>query len=163
MSPQIELEREVRDTIKKNRWLTLATTSPKGVPQSSVVVYASDGYVIYVLTGKDTVKARNITSNHRASVTIPFYKNFIHRMIGVAPPAAISFRARAETLDFGDSEAAGMYRKVLNFDLPEGIEEDSLWIRLIPGNSATCYGVGIGLLGLRDPSKAHKVVKLAKP
>jgi len=63
MSLQIKLEREVRDIIKKNRWFTLSTTSPRGGPQSSVVVYASDGYVIYVLTGKSTVKARNITSN----------------------------------------------------------------------------------------------------
>jgi len=72
MSLQTELEREVRDTIKKNRWLTLSTTSQKGVPQSSVVVYASDGHVIYVLTGKDTVKIRNIKKDNRVSVTIPF-------------------------------------------------------------------------------------------
>jgi uncharacterized protein YhbP (UPF0306 family) len=163
MSLQIKLEREVRNIIKKNRWLTLSTTSPKGVPQSSVVVYASDGYMIYVLTGKNTVKARNITANHRVGVTIPFYKNYLHRMIGVTPPASISFRARAETRGFGDSEAAIMYRKALNFDLPENMEEDSLWIRLTPGSPATCYGVGIGLLELRDPSKAHKVIKLSNP
>jgi len=163
MGLQIELEREVRDTIKKNRWLTLSTTSPRGVPQGSVVVYASDGHGIYVLTGRNTVKARNITSNHRAGVTIPFYKNYLHRMIGVAPPASISFRARAETLDYGDDEAANMYRRVLNYDLPENMEEDSLWIRLTPGGPATCYGVGTGLLEMRDPSKARKVVKLSNP
>jgi hypothetical protein len=84
-------------------------------------------------------------------------------MIGVAPPASISFRARAETLDFSDSVAASMYRKVLNIDLPEGIKEDGLWVRLTPGDSATCYGIGIGLLGLRDPSKARKMIKLTKP
>lgn len=163
MSLQIKLEREVRDTIRKNRWLTLSTTSPKGVPQSSVVVYASDGYLIYVLTGKDTVKVRNILKNPRVSVTIPFYKNFIHRMIGVAPPAAISFRARAETLEFKTSEAADLYKKMLKFDLPENMEEDGLWIRLTPGNSATCHGVGVSLLELRDPVKAHKIIKLSNP
>ena len=163
MSLQTKLEREVRDIIKKNRWLTLSTTSPRGIPQSSVVVYASDGYIIYVLTGKNTVKVRNITKNQRVSVTIPFYKNLIHRMIGVAPPAAISFKARAETLDFSDSEAACMYKKVLNFDLPENLVEDSLWIRLTPGNSASCYGVGISLLELRDPLKAYKIIKLTNP
>lgn len=160
MGHQIELEREVRDTIKKNRWLTLSTTSLRGAPQSSVVIYASDGYVIYVLTRKKTVKVRNITENPRVSVTIPFYKNLFHKIIGVAPPAAISFRARAETLDISDSEAAKMYRRVLNFDLPENFEKDSLWIKLTPGNSATCYGVGISLLELRDPSKGRKIIKL---
>ncbi|MHA2377610.1 MAG: pyridoxamine 5'-phosphate oxidase family protein [Candidatus Thorarchaeota archaeon] len=153
----------MRDTIKNSRWLTLSTTSPKGTPQSSLVVYASDGYKIYILTGKDTYKVRNIIENPKVSVTIPFYKNFIHRMITVAPPAAISFRARAETLKFETSEAAAMYRKVLKFDLPENIIDDSLWIRLTPGNSATCHGVGVGLLDLRDPAKAHKIIKLTNP
>ena len=113
MSLQNKLEKEVRDTIKKNRWLTLSTASPKGMPQSSVVVYARDGYIIYILTGKNTVKARNILKNPRVSVTIPFYKNFIHRMISFAPPAAISFRAKAETLEFETSEAADFYKKIL--------------------------------------------------
>ncbi|MFC1803156.1 hypothetical protein ACFL0D_04220 [Thermoproteota archaeon] len=84
-------------------------------------------------------------------------------MISVAPPAAISFRARAETLEFSDSEAASLYKKVLNFDLPEDMKEDGIWIRLTPRNSATCYGVGISLLELRVPSKAHKVIKLSNP
>lgn len=91
MSPQTDLEREVRKTVKKNRWLTISITSIGGVPQSSLVVYASDGYVIYILTGKNTIKVRNIKKNKRVSVTIPFYKNFVHRMISVAPPAAIEF------------------------------------------------------------------------
>ncbi len=69
MCPWAGLERGVRDTIKRNRWLTLSTISPKGVPQSSVVVYASDGYVIVVLTGRDTAKETpklNITSRFPA-------------------------------------------------------------------------------------------------
>jgi hypothetical protein len=47
-----KLEQEVRDIIKRNRWLTLSTSSPKGKPQSSLVVYASDGNKIIILTGK---------------------------------------------------------------------------------------------------------------
>jgi len=163
MSLQTELEREVRDTIKKNRWLTISTTSQKGVPQSSVVVYASDGHVIYVLTGKDTVKIRNIKKDNRVSVTIPFYKNLLHRMITLAPPAAISFRARAETLDISDRKAAGTYRKVLKFDIPENILENGVWIKLTPGTNATCHGVGVSLLDLKEPLKAHKIIKLTSP
>lgn len=163
MSHQNQLEKEVRDTIKKNRWLTLSTSSPKGIPQSSLVVYASDGYTIYILTGKDTFKVRNILKNPRVSVTIPFYKSFIHRMIGVAPPAAITFRARAETLGFETGEAADFYKKALKYEVPENLVEDSLWIRLTPGNSATCLGVGVGLLEMRDPVKAHKIIKLTNP
>ncbi|MFC1802734.1 pyridoxamine 5'-phosphate oxidase family protein [Thermoproteota archaeon] len=160
MSLYLTLEGEVRDIIRKNIWLILSTSSSKGVPQSSVVVYASNGYVIYILTGKNTNKVRNITMNPRVSVTIPFYKNLLHRMISVAPPAAISFRAQVETVDFRDDTATELYQRVLKFKLPEDIGKNSVWLKLTPGNSATCHGVGVSLFELRDPEKAHKIIKL---
>jgi hypothetical protein len=163
MSPENKLEREVRDTLKKNRWLTLSTTSPKGTPQSSVVVYASDGYTIYILTGKTTAKIRNILRNPRVSVTIPFYKSLIHRLITIAPPTAITFRATAETREFDDGEATEFYEKTLKFKVPEDVAGDGVWLRLTPGGSATCHGVGIRLWELRDPEKAHKIVRLTNP
>ncbi len=163
MSLESGLEREVRDIIRRNRWLTLSTASLKGMPQSSVVVYASDGYTMYVLTGKSTAKIRNIIRNPRVSVTIPFYKNLIHRLITIAPPAAITFRARAETREFDDSEATEFYEKALNFKVPDDMEEEGIWIKLTPGNSATCLGVGISLFELRDLEKAHKIVRLTNP
>jgi general stress protein 26 len=163
MSIESGLEREVRDIIRKNRWLTLSTASPKGMPQSSVVIYASDGHTIYILTGKTTVKIRNILRNPRVSVTIPFYKNLIHRLITIAPPAAITFRARAETREFDDSEATEFYEKVLKFKVPNNLEEEGIWIKLNPGNLATCLGVGISLLEMRDLEKSHKIVRLNNP
>lgn len=163
MGHQNGLEREVRDIIRRNRWLTLSTASMRGAPQSSVVVYASDGYIIYVLTGKSTVKVRNILENPRVSVTIPFYKSFLHRMISVAPPAAVTFRGKAETLEYGTGEAAELYGRVLKFDPPEDMGEEGLWIRVTPGGSATCHGVGVGLFELRDPVKAHKIIELTNP
>jgi hypothetical protein len=43
MSHESELELEVKDVIRRNRWLTLSTASLRGAPQGSVVVYARDG------------------------------------------------------------------------------------------------------------------------
>ena len=161
MDLQINLEKEVRDILRKNRWLTLSTISGKGLPQSSVVVYASDSYIIYIMTGRNTSKIRNIANNSRVSVTIPFYLNYFHRLIPFAPPAAISFGAVAEILNFNDGEASEMYRKVLHFDLPENVGDENVWIRLTPSRLVTCHGVGVSLFELRDPSKAHKIVKLS--
>ena len=163
MSLESGLEREVRDIIRRNRWLTLSTASPKGMPQSSVVVYASDGYIIYILTGKTTAKIRNIVRNPRVSVTIPFYKNLIHRLITIAPPAAITFRAKAETIEFDNREATEFYEKTLKFKVPDNFGEEGIWIRLTPGNSATCLGVGVSLLELRDLEKSLKIVRLTNP
>lgn len=160
MGNESKLAAEVRELIRRNRWLVLSTVSQRGVPQSSLVVYASDGYKIYVLTGRDTRKVKNIAIHPRVSVTIPFYKNIIHRMISVAPPAAISFKADTMILDFSDKEASEFYQRVLRFKLPDNVSETGVWLRLTPGNVATCHGVGVGLLEMRDPEKAHKVIRL---
>jgi general stress protein 26 len=160
MGQQTKLEQEVRDIIKRNRWLTLSTSSLKGKPQSSLVVYASDGNKIIILTGKNSQKIKNLARNPIASITIPFYKNLLHRMITIAPPAAISLKAEAEIIDFSDETTSSFYQGKLNFKLPDGVKENSVWVKLTLGNIATCHGVGVRLFELRDPEKAHKIIRL---
>jgi general stress protein 26 len=130
MEQSAKLEQELRDIIKRNRWLILTTSSPKGTPQSSLVVYASDGNQIIVLTGKKTQKVKNLVRNPVASITIPFYMNFLHRMITFAPPASISIKVDVEIIDFSDETVSSFYQRVLKFKLPEFVEEDSVWLRL---------------------------------
>ena len=160
MGQQNNLEQELRNIIKRNRWLVLSTSSPKGTPQSSLVVYASDGNKIIILTGKKTQKIKNLQRNPIASITIPFYKNILHRMITVAPPAMISIKADVEIIDFSDEAASSFYQNTLSFKLPDGVEENSVWLRLELGKTATCHGVGVRLLDLRNPEKAHKIIQL---
>jgi len=160
MGQENRLEQEVRDIIKRNRWLILSTSSPKGAPQSSLVMYASDGYKIIILTGKNTQKIKNLVRNPAASITIPFYKNFLHRLITIAPPASIVLKANAEIIDFSDEAVSGFYQRILNFKLPEVVEEDGVWLRFDLGGTATCHGVGVRLFDLRDPEKAHKIIHL---
>ena len=160
MEQPAELEQELKDIIKRNRWLILTTSSPKGTPQSSLVVYASDGHQIIILTGKKTQKIKNLVRNPVASITIPFYMNFLHRMITFAPPASISLKSNVGIIDFSDEAVSSFYQSTLNFRLPDLVKEDSVWLRLELGGSATCHGVGVRLFDLRDPEKAHKIIRL---
>ena len=160
MGEHTTLEQEVRDIIKRNRWLTLSTSSPKGTPQCSLVVYASDGYKIIILTGKNTQKIKNLQRNPVASITIPFYMNLLHRLITIAPPASIVLKANVEIIDFSDETVSSFYQKVLNFKLPEVVKENSVWLRLGLGGTATCHGVGVRLFDLKNPEKAHKIIHL---
>jgi hypothetical protein len=83
--------------------------------------------------------------------------------ITIAPPAAITFRAKVETIEFDDSEATEFYEKALKFKVPENFREEGIWIRLTPRDSATCLGVGVSLLELRDLEKSLKIVRLTDP
>lgn len=154
------LEKEVRSVLKNNRWMTLATANKNGIPQSSVVMYASDSEVIYVMTGNRTKKARNIRKNNHVAVTIPFYKSLLHRLITIAPPAEITFRGTAELLDQSDNEAQKLYKEKMKVDVSNDIQKDSIWIKITPGKRIECYGVGVRLYDLRNPEKARKILKL---
>ena len=50
--------------------LTLATVRPDGYPQATTVSYANDGLTLYVGTGRQSQKVRNIKHNNKVSLTI---------------------------------------------------------------------------------------------
>lgn len=157
-----DFEHKVRDILRKNHWLVLSTANKNGIPQSSVVVHASDGIMIYILTGKETLKTRNILENKHVAVTIPFRKNLLHRMMKRVPPAEIHFRGEATILPYNDEEAKRIYEKVLNYETPADLEQTSVWIKIKPSSKISCYGVGVSLLTMRKPEKARKIVQLSE-
>ena len=149
----------VRKQFQKNMWLVLATVNDRQQPQSSLVMYQSDGRDLYIQTGKITVKAKNIMKNNKVSVTIPIYKNLFHKFIP-APPAEIHFKGLAEILPFEDEYARQVWRKYLKHELPEELQKESIWIKITPSRKINTYGLGIMLWNMRDPIKAKKTVEL---
>ncbi|MFW9897397.1 MAG: pyridoxamine 5'-phosphate oxidase family protein [Candidatus Thorarchaeota archaeon] len=154
-----DLVKEVRKIIKKSMWLVLSTADKETQPHSSVVMYQSDGYDIYFETGENSLKVRNIRENNKVSVAIPFRKNFFHKIIP-APPAELHFKAEAEFVSKEDEKARKIMEKVLKFDEKAGVSEESVWIKIVPSNIISTYGVGIKLLDMRKPEKARNLVKL---
>jgi hypothetical protein len=155
-----DLVKEIRKIIKKNMWLVLSTSNKKGNPQSSVIVYESDGNILYFTTGINTLKARNIRNNSNVSVTIPFRMNFLHKLIP-APPAELHFKAKAEFLNRESEEVQTNLQKVLKHEAKAGIKSDTVYVKLTPAKKIATYGVGIKLLQLRFPEKARKIVDLS--
>ena len=64
------IRRFILDIIEHERDLTLATVREDGYPQATTVSYASDGLTIYVGTGPDSQKVRNIRHSDKVSLTI---------------------------------------------------------------------------------------------
>ncbi len=155
----IDLEKEVRKIFRKKNWLVLGTVDDKNVPHSSVVVYQSDGHVIYCMTGKNTLKARNIRVNSKVSVTLPFRKNFLHKIVP-APPAELHFTAEAEIKPFDDEEARNIFSKYLKYQENIDNQEENIWIKITPSSKIVTYGVGIPLFKMRKPEKARNLVEL---
>ena len=155
-----KLADEVRNLFKRNNSLVLSTVSSKGNPQSSLVVYVSDGETIYVMTGEMTQKIKNIKKNPLVSVTIPFYKNLLHRLITIAPPASLTFKADADILPFNEEEPRKLFKKRMRMEPPDMPNEKPVWVRLKPKSRVVCLGVGVPLSELRNLDKSFKVVRL---
>jgi hypothetical protein len=154
-----DLKAEVIKIIKSNMWMIISTVDEKNHPHSSVVVYQSDGEVLIFQTGMNTIKAKAIRQNNTVSVTIPFRKNFLHKLIP-APPAEIHFSGNAEILPYDDIQARKIFSRFLKYSEDVEYPQDSIWVKIIPSNIISTYGVGVRLLDMRNPNKAKNLVKL---
>lgn len=154
-----DLELEIRNILKKHMWLVLATADDKNQPHGSVVVYQSDGNVIYVTTGVNTQKVKDIKKNNKVSITIPFRKNFLHKIVP-APPAELHFIAKAELVPKEDEYARKVFAKFLKNEQEVQGSEESIWIKITPSNVISTYGVGVKLFAMKKPEKARNIVRL---
>ncbi|MCG3216621.1 MAG: pyridoxamine 5'-phosphate oxidase family protein [Candidatus Heimdallarchaeota archaeon] len=152
-----DLVKEVRKIMKNNNWLVLSTANEKGHPQSSVIMYESDGNNIYFTTGKNTLKSRNIRKNPNVSITIPFFKNLLHKFVP-APPAELHFKAKAEFLERESEEVQTMLARIIEYEEKVRVSSDSVYIKITPGKKVATYGVGIKLLEMRFPEKARNLI-----
>lgn len=122
-------------------------------------MYNSDGKEIYFVTGKNTLKTKNIQFNDNVSITIPFYRNLFHKLIP-APPAEIHFKAKAQIVSKQDEKAREVLKEIIEFEEKTGTTEESIWIKVTTGRKIATYGVGVKLLDMRKPEKARNIVEI---
>lgn len=154
-----ELQEKVRKILKENMWLVLGTVDIQNQPHSSVVVYQSDGEDLYIQTGSKTLKAKNIKQNKRVSITIPFRKNFFHKIIP-APPAELHFTASAKFISKDNKKARIILGKYVESADNVEFNDETIWIKITPDNVISTYGVGVYVWNMRKPEKARNIVKL---
>ena len=155
-----DLKQEVRKLIKSNMWLVLATVGENNIPNSSVMVYQSDGNLIICQTGESTLKANNIRKNNHVAVTIAIRKNFFHKLIP-APPAELYFTTTAEIRTKDNEQARKIYSKYMKHSEKRDLPQDYIWICINIPNKISTYGIAVPLLKMRDPMKARKIVYLS--
>jgi hypothetical protein len=156
-----DLEEIIRKIFIKKMWMVISVVDQKNQPHSSVVVFQSDGDILIFQTGVNTVKAKAIRKNNRVSITIPFRKNFLHKLIP-APPAELHFIATAEILPYENEEARTIFQKFLKHSEKIEKPQETIWVKITPSNIISTYGVGIKLWNMRNPNKARNIVKLDK-
>ena len=152
----LQLSREfVWQEMHKELFAVLGMVTEKGEARTIGVVYILQDQKVYILTGKETWKARHIRHNSSVSVTVPIPKRIPFLPWIKIPSATISFAGNASVV-----EAENIGQDVLHA-LMRGQESDKekveamCVIEIEPVGDLITYGVGIPLMTMREPEKAR--------
>ena len=137
----------------------LSTVNEKNQAHRSVIVYQSNGQIIYVQIGSTTIKVKDILRNNKISVTIPFWKNFLHKIIP-APSAELHFTATAEIVLKENEEARQILRKFIKHAEKVQSNDETIGIKIAPSKKIFTYGVGIPIWTMRKPEEARNIIHL---
>jgi len=149
-----QVERELR----KRNFGILGTLSRKGRSHSVGVLYGvsppNKSLALYVMTGRDTRKARNIANNPNVSFAIPLPR----RLLTFIPPNCIQFQGTAEIIPLEDEggrqafSATMILREILKYadKIAEVQNEKICFIRIYPDPVIFTYGLGVSWIELRE-------------
>jgi len=80
---QVEVPQAVIDYLSSERTMTLATSTPGGIPYATTFLYVNDGPTIYFWTRATTIAARQIEANPTVAFTIDDYTGDLRAIRGV--------------------------------------------------------------------------------
>jgi hypothetical protein len=158
MTHQLELSfKRVERELRKRTFGILSTVSRSGKAQSSGVLYGVSPpgvpLGIYVISGRNHVKVRNIAANPNVSFVVPLFR----RVLSFVPPACIQIHGSAKILESTDEVAMQTFRTsfVLRMILREASALGSVnngnacFVRIQPDPLINTYGVGLSGWELR--------------
>ena len=153
------IEREVRN----KTFGVFTAIDPKGRPHSTGILYGvappESKFALYIMTEKGYAKVRHVKRNPNVSLVV----TFPHYYIRFAPASFVMFRGTAKLVPLDDPDAQWAFRqkRVLRMaqQLDSEVLEKALFIKMNPEPTVFCFGVGIGVMELRNElsSGSYKV------
>lgn len=97
--------------LRKHHFAVLSTSDEHGFSHSAGVNYgistSAGDLVLYVMTRRHLLKARNIAQNPHVSLVVPLRRG----LLWFLPPPTIQLRGRAEILDWRDAEGTKVFER----------------------------------------------------
>ena len=152
----------VTGQIRRNHFTVISTVGRDGAPQSAGVNYGStppgSRFVLYVMTRRHLLKARNIAADSRVSLVIPVPRPALTFL----PPATIQLHGRAELLSWDDPDGTDVFkgfwmgRRILDGyrRAREQGETRVCFIKITPAPKVHTYMVGYRIWELRRDMEA---------
>ncbi len=97
--------------LRTHHFAVLSTSDERGIPHSAGVNYGIStlpgDLVLYVMTRRHLLKARNIAQNPHVSLVVPLPRP----LLWFVPPATIQLHGHAEILDWRDTEGTKVFER----------------------------------------------------
>ncbi|MFW9833252.1 MAG: pyridoxamine 5'-phosphate oxidase family protein [Candidatus Thorarchaeota archaeon] len=144
----------VEKQVRKKTFGVLTTIDKKGHPHSTGIIYAvghpEKPFALYIITGPDYAKVRNIKRDPHVSLVV----TFPHYWIRFAPASYVMFRGTAEILpqDNEDGVWAMSQTRIGRMNLQTEAEEtgaEFIYIKITPEPTVFCFGLGYSIMELR--------------
>lgn len=146
---------QVWRVIEKELFAVLGMVTSHGEARTAGVVYVVRDHKLYVVTGRDTWKARHIAANPHISVTIPIAKRVPIMPWMKIPAATITFAGTARLFPTPEAPPELLHALLHGADPNADTVADSCMIEVTPEKEFVTYGIGIPLMQMRYPEKAR--------
>ena len=142
---------EVWHEVGKHFFAVLAFVNSRGEPRSAGIDYMVRDHELYVVTERNTWKARHIQANSHVSLTVIIPKRVPFMPWIPIPPATITFQGEATIHDPKDVPP-DVVPTLLRGLKPSAEEVAALCvIRVHPVGDFVTYGVGVSMQTMRQP------------
>lgn len=143
----------VEEQVRKKTYGVLTTIDKKGRPHSTGIIYGvsppTSKFSLYMLTGDNYVKTKNVRRNPLVSFVI----NYPHHWIRFVPDNYIMYRGTAEIVSPDDPDGIWAFQQSrigrMNLGTDSG-NQRLVFIKLNPEPKVFVYGLGYGLMELRS-------------
>ncbi len=146
----------VEKYVRNRTFGVLTTIDRKGRPHSTGILYGvsppESRFALFILTGNDYVKTKNVQRNPNVSLII----TYPHHYLRFVPDNYVMFRGTAELVPFDDEDGTWAFQQKRILRMNEDTDPTEgggfVFIKITPEPKVFCYGIGFGLMELR---KAH--------
>jgi hypothetical protein len=152
---------QVWTEVEKQLFGILGFVTAKNEARTVGIVYAVRDHKLYIVTGKDTWKARYISRNPQVSMTVPIAKRIPLLPWIKIPAATITFSGVATVRDLHGVDAELLQQLLRGLQHDPEMMESSCIIEVEPVKDFVTYGVGVSLMTMRDTEMARGRVAVA--
>ncbi len=139
----------------KQLFAVLGMVNAQNEARTIGMVYVARDYKIYMVTGKETWKARYVQQNPHVSLTVPIAKRIWLFPWVKIPAATITFTGLASARDMDEVDDSVLSALLRGLETDPEMREKSCIIEVEPEGDFITYGVGVSLMTMRTPAKAR--------